>query len=94
MVGPMSNYASPPQLVGRTQKGTGTGVLGRSQSPFASAARITVRHTGYADRELRFRKLDRDARTLHEELAERPGDHEPLERLNGRGARRDPRPRM
>ena len=35
---------------------------------------ITVRHTGYADRALRMRKLDRDARILHEELAERPDD--------------------
>ena len=35
---------------------------------------ITVRHTGYADRSLRFRKLDRDCRILREELAERPND--------------------
>jgi glycosyltransferase involved in cell wall biosynthesis len=35
---------------------------------------ITVRHTGYSDRELRFRKLDRDCRILREELAERPDD--------------------
>ena len=35
---------------------------------------ITVRHTGYADRELRSRKLDRDTRILLEELAERPDD--------------------
>ncbi len=35
---------------------------------------ITVRHTGYADRALRFRKLDRDCRILREELAERPDD--------------------
>src|SRR5262249_19677128 len=114
---------------GSTQKGTGTGVLGRSQSPFASAyvvrracdpgpdgnggdtvvdhirlfpviegvrwtyrvheqilpalkragvpvqwTDITVRHTGYADRELRSRKLDRDCRILREEVAERPDD--------------------
>jgi glycosyltransferase involved in cell wall biosynthesis len=35
---------------------------------------ITVRHTGYADRPLRLRKLDRDSRILREELAERPDD--------------------
>ena len=35
---------------------------------------ITVRHTGYADRALRSRKLERDSRILHEELAERPDD--------------------
>jgi tetratricopeptide (TPR) repeat protein len=35
---------------------------------------ITVRHTGYADRDLRSRKLDRDSRILREELAERPDD--------------------
>jgi GT2 family glycosyltransferase len=35
---------------------------------------ITVRHTGYADRELRSRKLDRDCRILREELADRPDD--------------------
>ena len=35
---------------------------------------ITVRHTGYADRALRARKLDRDLRNLNEELAERPDD--------------------
>ena len=35
---------------------------------------ITVRHTGYADRALRTRKLDRDSRILCEELAERPND--------------------
>ena len=35
---------------------------------------ITVRHTGYADRELRSRKLDRDLRILNEQLAERPDD--------------------
>jgi tetratricopeptide (TPR) repeat protein len=35
---------------------------------------ITVRHTGYADRELRSRKLERDCRILREELAERPDD--------------------
>ena len=35
---------------------------------------ITVRHTGYSDRTLRFRKLDRDCRILREELAERPDD--------------------
>ena len=35
---------------------------------------ITVRHTGYADRALRMRKLERDARILLEELAERPDD--------------------
>jgi glycosyltransferase involved in cell wall biosynthesis len=112
---------------GSAQTGTGTGILGRIQSPCAFVVRcacdpgpdgtggetvvdhvrlfpllegvrwtyrvheqilpalkragvpvewtdITVRHTGYADRELRFRKLDRDARILHEELAERPDD--------------------
>ena len=36
--------------------------------------KITVRHTGYADRALRARKLDRDSRILREELAERPDD--------------------
>ena len=35
---------------------------------------ITVRHTGYSDRGLRARKLDRDSRILKEELAERPDD--------------------
>ncbi len=35
---------------------------------------LIVRHTGYADRELRERKLDRDLRILHLELAERPQD--------------------
>ena len=35
---------------------------------------ITVRHTGYSDRALRFRKLDRDCRILRDELAERPND--------------------
>ncbi len=35
---------------------------------------ITVRHTGYSDRALRFRMLDRDSRILREELAERPDD--------------------
>ena len=35
---------------------------------------ITVRHTGYADRALRMRKLDRDWRILCEELAERPNE--------------------
>jgi tetratricopeptide (TPR) repeat protein len=35
---------------------------------------ITVRHTGYSDRTLRSRKLDRDGRILREELAERPDD--------------------
>jgi tetratricopeptide (TPR) repeat protein len=35
---------------------------------------ITVRHTGYADRALRSRKLERDSRILCEELAERPDD--------------------
>jgi glycosyltransferase involved in cell wall biosynthesis len=112
-----------------TQKGTGTGVRDRSQSPFASAfvvrcrcdpgpdgsggdtvvdhirlfpiiegvrwtyrvheqilpalkragvplqwTDITVRHTGYSDRALRLRKLERDGRILREELAERPDD--------------------
>ena len=36
--------------------------------------KITVRHTGYADRALRARKLERDSRILREELAERPDD--------------------
>ena len=35
---------------------------------------ITVRHTGYADRALRSKKLERDSRILQEELAERPDD--------------------
>ena len=35
---------------------------------------ITVRHTGYADRALRSRKLDRDLRILNEQLAERPDE--------------------
>ena len=35
---------------------------------------ITVRHTGYVDRALRMRKLDRDWRILCEELAERPDE--------------------
>jgi glycosyltransferase involved in cell wall biosynthesis len=126
------------RLGGGPQNGTGTGILGRSQSPFAFACTgesvasafvvrcacdpgpdgsggetvvdhirlfpliegvrwtyrvheqilpalkragvpvqwtdITVRHTGYSDRELRSRKLDRDCRILSEELAERPDD--------------------
>jgi len=33
-----------------------------------------VRHTGYTDRVLRARKLDRDVRILRQELAERPDD--------------------
>ena len=35
---------------------------------------LTVRHTGYSDRDLRARKLVRDARILHGELEERPDD--------------------
>ena len=35
---------------------------------------ITVRHTGYVDRALRARKLDRDIKILREELKERPDD--------------------
>ena len=35
---------------------------------------ITVRHTGYTDRELRERKLQRDGKILEGELAERPND--------------------
>jgi tetratricopeptide (TPR) repeat protein len=35
---------------------------------------ITIRHTGYSDRALRLRKLERDGRILREELAERPDD--------------------
>ncbi|QEH37741.1 SPBc2 prophage-derived glycosyltransferase SunS [Aquisphaera giovannonii] len=35
---------------------------------------VTVRHTGYSDPALRGRKLERDARILEAELAERPGD--------------------
>ena len=35
---------------------------------------ITVRHTGYTDRALRERKLQRDGKILEEELAERPND--------------------
>jgi GT2 family glycosyltransferase len=35
---------------------------------------LTVRHTGYVDRELRIKKLERDSRILIEELAERPDD--------------------
>ncbi|MGO9921519.1 MAG: glycosyltransferase, partial [Isosphaeraceae bacterium] len=35
---------------------------------------VTVRHTGYTDRALRARKLDRDAKILREELADRPND--------------------
>ena len=35
---------------------------------------ITVRHTGYADRTLRARKLERDTRILLGELGERPND--------------------
>jgi hypothetical protein len=41
---------------------------------------VTVRHTGYPDRALRSRKLDRDAKILREELAERP--HDPLVLFN------------
>jgi len=37
-------------------------------------ADVTVRHTGYTDRGLRARKLDRDARILRQELAERADD--------------------
>jgi glycosyltransferase involved in cell wall biosynthesis len=35
---------------------------------------VTVRHTGYTDRALRARKLDRDSKILRAELAERPDD--------------------
>jgi glycosyltransferase involved in cell wall biosynthesis len=35
---------------------------------------ITVRHTGYSDRALRARKLERDSRILLQELAERPDE--------------------
>jgi len=35
---------------------------------------VVVRHTGYTDRELRARKLDRDCKILNDELAERPDD--------------------
>ena len=35
---------------------------------------ITVRHTGYTDRDLRERKLQRDGKILEDELAERPDD--------------------
>ena len=35
---------------------------------------LTVRHTGYVDKELRARKLDRDSRILTRELEDRPGD--------------------
>jgi len=35
---------------------------------------VTVRHTGYTDRALRAGKLERDARILRQELAERPDD--------------------
>ncbi len=35
---------------------------------------ITVRHTGYANRDVRSRKLERDARILRTELEERPDD--------------------
>jgi tetratricopeptide (TPR) repeat protein len=35
---------------------------------------LTVRHTGYTDRALRARKLQRDARILRDELEERPED--------------------
>ena len=35
---------------------------------------LTVRHTGYVDKALRARKLDRDTRILECELAERPDD--------------------
>jgi glycosyltransferase involved in cell wall biosynthesis len=35
---------------------------------------ITIRHTGYSDRELRAKKLDRDTRILLGELGERPND--------------------
>ena len=35
---------------------------------------LVVRHTGYADRALRARKLERDTRILHGELVDRPDD--------------------
>jgi tetratricopeptide (TPR) repeat protein len=35
---------------------------------------LTVRHTGYVDRAVRARKLDRDTRILRDELEERPDD--------------------
>ncbi len=35
---------------------------------------LTVRHTGYVDRELRLKKLRCDSKILEEELAERPDD--------------------
>jgi glycosyltransferase involved in cell wall biosynthesis len=35
---------------------------------------LTVRHTGYVDQAVRARKLERDMKILHAELAERPND--------------------
>jgi tetratricopeptide (TPR) repeat protein len=35
---------------------------------------LTVRHTGYVDKALRARKIDRDTKILERELAERPND--------------------
>jgi len=35
---------------------------------------VVVRHTGYTDRSLRLKKLERDSKILREELAERPED--------------------
>jgi glycosyltransferase involved in cell wall biosynthesis/tetratricopeptide (TPR) repeat protein len=35
---------------------------------------VIVRHTGYTDTALRARKLERDSKILHQELAERPDD--------------------
>jgi tetratricopeptide (TPR) repeat protein len=35
---------------------------------------VTVRHTGYTDRNLRLKKLERDSKILREELVERPDD--------------------
>jgi glycosyltransferase involved in cell wall biosynthesis len=49
---------------------------------------ITVRHTGYSDRALRLRKLDRDTRILHEELADRPDDPFTLFNLGSVGVER------
>jgi tetratricopeptide (TPR) repeat protein len=35
---------------------------------------VVVRHTGYVDRSLRLKKLNRDSKIMREELAERPDD--------------------
>ena len=54
---------------------------------------ITVRHTGYTDRALRERKLQRDGKILEEELSGRPNDPFVLFNLGAIGVERQDWPR-